>query len=218
MNFSNEFLDVYGLVLPQPRNSDKPCDNGVLFTSVAKCLGFDFPNYRFLIGQCFLKPGLLARWKGNDFDQAAWDDYMGLAVGCIKLGITDLPRQIIWYGIKHAFIFNTDNKLEGKDFLGRNVPIWPMMICAAFPFMKYLMFPFLWLVQLTFESADSLINRKYSSGHQLQWFYLYGCKELGFRFKALKDHEDTLKECFHMYYHQNHPFNTDQSWIDEVKK
>ena len=145
--FPSDYLDIYGNVLPNPKCEDKPCDNGVLFTSIAKILGFDFPNYKEMIRSCYLEKGLIARWPGNNFDQAAWDDYLGVAVASICFNIKDIPSEILWYGIKHAFIFNTDGKLEGRDWLARNFPIWPLMIPAAFPMTKYLMYPVLWLTQ-----------------------------------------------------------------------
>ena len=121
------------MVLPQPKHEEKPCDNGVMFTSVAVLLDFDVPNYKELVRSCYLEPGLIARWPGNNYDQSAWDDYLAVAVASIKISETKIPMEILSYGIKHGFIYNTDGKLEGRDFLLRNFPIWPLMVCAALP-------------------------------------------------------------------------------------
>ena len=201
MKFPESWLDQNGFVIPQP--STKPADNGVLFTAVAKILGFDFPNYKDQVRSCYLKKGLMARWPKNDFDQAAWDDYMAVAVVSIKFGDVEIPREILWYGLTHAFIFNTDKKLRREDFLGRNVPVWPVMWAAAFPKLKYLFFPSIWFVQLFFGKPDL----SDTSGFQLNWLYLIGANELGFKFKKLDDYERMRKEAFKIYYHKEHPFN-----------
>jgi len=198
----SEWLDKNGLVLPQP--SEKPADNGVLYTSVAVLLGFEVPNYEALVRSCFLKPGLLARWPGNNYDQCAWDDYLGVAAACIFRSETKIPRKILWYAITHAFIFNTDGKLESKDFLLRNFPIWPLMICAAFPFTRFIMWPLLWIVQAFFKYP----NLNDSSGFQLQWIFLDACWLLGFNFKRMKIHAQKLKAGLRVYYHKDHPFNS----------
>ena len=211
MIFPSNWLDANGLVMPQP--SDKPSDNGVLFTSVAKILGFNIPDYKEKIRSCYLKTGLVARWPKNNFYQSAWDDYMAVAVASIKFGITDIPREILWYGLKHAFFYNTDKKLEGKDFLGRNIPIWPMMLCAAFPKLKYLFYPYVWIVT-KFQSEPNLND---TSGFQLQWLYLLGAKELGFNFEGYDKHEKLRAEAFLIYYHKEHPFNVMNKGTEERK-
>ncbi len=203
MKIEDPFLDTNGLVLPNPKSEEKPSDNGVFFTSIAKFLGFDIPNYKELIRECYLFPGLIARWKGNNWDNCAWDDYLGIAATCVKFEVTDIPREILSYGIKHFFFYNTNGKLEGKDFLGRNLPIWPIMFCAGFPKLKFLAYPACWAVQLFFKTPDL----SDTSGIQLQWIYLKACECLGFKFKKLKEHEDIIKEAFKIYYSKDHPFN-----------
>lgn len=207
MKVTDPFLDKFGFVLPQPKCEDKPCDNGILFTSVAVALEFDVPNYEELIKSCYLKKGLVARWPGNNFDQQQWDDYMAIAVACILRKNVEIPRDILRYGITHAFFFDTDGKLEGRDFLLRNFPIWPLMISAALPIAKYLMYPFLWLVQKFFKDPKQLILDNDTSGFQLQWLFLYGCALLGFNFKSFLPHIIHRKEAFLIYYHKDHPFH-----------
>jgi hypothetical protein len=208
MKFDKRFLDIYGMVLPNPKTEEKPSDNGALFTSIAVILGFDSSDYEFLIVQMYLEQGLVARWKGNNFDQMAWDCYLGIAVACIKLKITSVPRDILSYGFSNWFIFNTDKKKESKDWLGRNVPIWPLMFCAAFPWLKYPMYPALYLIQLFFEDPKKMLDRNYTNGIQLQWVFLVGCDLLGFRFKSTELHNhDLMKKAFAIYYSPDHPFN-----------
>lgn len=207
MKITDPFLDINGLVLPNPKTEEKPSDNGVLFTSVAVLLGFDVPDYEEKIRECYLEEGLVARWKGNNFDNCAWDDYLGIAVACIRLGNTKIPREILLYGIKHFFVYNTNGKLEGKDWLLRNFPIWGLMFCAAFPSLKTLMKPVLWAVQKFFKDPFELIQNNDSSGFQLQWVYLFGCYLLGFTFPSYSLHHLYRPIAFKQYYSLNHPFN-----------
>lgn len=208
MKITDPFLDVNGLVLPNPKTEEKPSDNGVYFTSVSVLLGFDVPDYEEKIRDCYLEKGLVARWKDNDFDNCAWDDYLGIAVASIKLKQTAIPREILWYGIwLNFFVYNTNGKLESKDWLLRNFPIWPLMLVAAFPFLRLPMYPLLWFVQIFFSHVGDLLHKNESSGAQLQWVYLHGCKLLGFTFSSYKDHEYWRSAFLRMYYSPDHPFN-----------
>lgn len=205
MDFPASWLDKNKLVIPQPHSDHS--DNGVLFTSVAVLRGYNIPTYVGLVEGCFLENGLMARWPKNNFDQAAWDDYLGVAAASIKINNVSLPRSIFWYGVRHLGIYDTDGKLSSHDFLWRNVPVWPLMFAAAYPKIKYLMYPFLWLVQRFFKSPAHLISVNDTSGFQLQWVFLKGCMLLGFTFEKFWEHEALLGEAFLIYYHKEHPFN-----------
>lgn len=209
MKITDPFLDVNGLVLPDPKHEEKPSDNGVYFTSVSALLNFEVPDYEKKIRECYLKTGLVARWKGNNFDNCAWDDYLGIAAASIKLKQTSIPREILWYGIwLNFFIYNTNGKLEGKDWLLRNIPIWPIMICAAFPLLRLPMRPVLWAVQKFFDRPDDLIYVGDGSGFQLQWVYLEACHLMGIEFKSYQRHKQLLHIALRMYYKDlTHPFN-----------
>lgn len=126
----------------------------------------------------------------------------------MKLKITDIPREILWYGLKHFFVYNTNGKLEGKDWLLRNFPIWPLLIVAAFPFLRLPMYPLIWLVQSFFEDPQKMLERNYTNGIQLQWVYLIGADLLGFRFKSTELHNhELMTKAFSIYYSKDHPFN-----------
>jgi hypothetical protein len=202
--FPKEWYCPYGLVLPQPGYS--PSDNGVLFTSVAKILGFDVGDYKLKVRSCYLKKGLIARWPKNNYDQCAWDDYLGVAAACIKIGETGIPREILWHAMPF-FIFNTDGKCENKDWLGRHIHMWTLMWCAAFPILKWPLFILLWFFQLFFIKPDMT----QTSGAQLQFVYLYACHKLGFTFKRYKEHEEIIHVAMLIYYHKLHPFNQ-ENW------
>lgn len=206
--FPKEWYCPYQLVLPQPGYT--PSDNGVLFTSVAKILGFDIGDYNRKVRSCYLKRGLVARWPNNNYDQCAWDDYLGIAAACIHTGERAIPREILWYGITHFFIFNSDGKLAGRDWLGRHLHMWTLMWVAALPMLKWFLLPWLWLFQLWFDKP----NMTNTSGIQLQFLYLYACKRLGFTFKRWAEHKECIADAMKIYYNQNHPFNT-KEWDNE---
>lgn len=206
--FNREFVDVHGLVLPQP-NENRPCDNGVLFLSVAVLLGYDVTNYEELIRNCYLKKGLVARWPGNNYDQAQWDDYLGIAAACLKLKNTKIPREILFYGITHMFFFNTDGKLSHKDWLGRHVHVWMLMMCAAFPKFNMILRTPLRVVNMFFNAPLELMKKDDTSGFQLQWVFYAGAYHAGLTMDGLFEHLRYRHQAFKRYYHANHPFNVD---------
>jgi hypothetical protein len=199
----NKFLDVNGYITPQISNGGKPADNAILFESVAVLLGLNSSEYVNKVKSCYLKKGLVARWPGNDFDQVAYDDYLGIAAASIYLGEKSIPRDIMWYGLTHAFIFNTNGKITGDDFLIRHFHVWPLMLVAAFPILKYLMYPMLMLMTLFFSYPD--MND--TSGFQLQWVYFKAMNKLGFSTEIYRVHELYRKKAFLIYYDKDHPFN-----------
>jgi hypothetical protein len=205
MDFPASWLDKHSLVKPQIDSTHT--DNGVYFTSVAVLLGFHIPAYRIKVRSCFIVPGLMARWPENNYDNCAWDDYLGVAAACIKLKEVKIPCEILRYGLLHLGFYNTDGKLTKDDFLWRNFPIWPLMFAAAFPRLKFLAYPFLYLVSRFFKSPEELIRVNDTSGFQLQWVFLEGCDLLGYRFGGHAEHFYLLSRAFKIYYHSEHPFN-----------
>lgn len=205
--FDERYLDIYGNVLPSIRKEDKPCDNGILFSSVAIILGYNL-DYINLVREAYIKRGLVGRWKGNDYDLPAWDDYLGVFAACIYIGNKALAREILWYGTTHFFFFNPTNKFDKKAFLGRSAHIWLLAICAAFPFLKlFLKYP-LKLVTVFFKTPVELLERNDSSGLQLQFVFLAGCSALGFHFDKNNQHWTYRAKMFQQYYPDPiHPFN-----------
>lgn len=204
MKFPEEYLDRNGYVLPGTSADGKPADNCIMYTTIAKLLGYDFPEWGNMVRSCYLKPGLVARWPGNNYDQAQWDDYLAIAVGCILWGDRSIARDILAYGATHFGFFNTDGKFKLSDFLFRNIPVWPLMIVAAFPKLKYLMAIPLYGIALSFK-RPSLAD---SSAAQLQWLYLTGVYKLFPNWQIIQDKHSALvlADFFHTYYAEGHPF------------
>lgn len=201
-----DYLDPTGLVKPSKGISTS--GNGLLYTSVYVLLDNltlghleGAWNYTTVIDQCMLKPGLLTRVPDNSQKQESWDDYLGVAAACIKLNVRSIPRAILWYALRHAFFMNTDGKLSMDDFLGRFPQVWSLMWVAAFPWLKWPMYPILGLIQMTYKFDLS------SPGEwQLQWVFLEACKYLGFHFDNYEYAIASLPSVFERYYETGHPF------------
>jgi hypothetical protein len=208
-NFDVRFVDKFGFITPQPVTEDKPADNAVLFLSVASILGYEITKetYKSKVRECYLKKGLVARWPGNNFDQSAWDDYLGIAVASIIYGDTEIPREVLSYAFDHVFFFNTDGKLQFKDFLGRHVHVWLLMFAAAYPDIQWMLKPLLKLCVRFFDEPVKLLFENDSSGYQLQFVYLFGLHKLGIKTDVFDEHTDYLWRAFELYYHKEHPFN-----------
>lgn len=204
--YTERYLDFNTLV--RPNQTDITTDNGVLFTSIAQVLS-EVDYQQHAIDACFLEPGLLNRKPNDTVDQEQFDDYLGLAVGSIYTSQTKHPRDILLYGLKHLFVFNTDNNLQGKDWLGRDVFVFMVLFAAAFPLLKWVVWPFLTLYCL-FLNPTTLAD---SSGIQLQWLYLMAHSKLfgptlynKWYTKYKTNIGSFLSAMFSTYYTPNHPF------------
>lgn len=197
MKLDERFIDKNGMVKPQ-KNWDHS-GNGILYSSIAKILGFDFD---YNIENCKIRDGLYMRTPDNAFGNQSWDDYLGIAAFAIHTNDTKIPRQVLMYGLTHFFIFNTDQKLEAKDFLGRFIQLWSLMFVAAFPKIRKVFYPILYFVQLTFD-----LNPHDSSAYQLEWLYLKSCDQVGIKFNRYYNAKANLGTVFKAYYDSEHPFN-----------
>lgn len=196
----NPWLDKNGFY--KPRSEWTSSGNGILYSAIAVVLEIENQSNFFmaLLG-CEIEHGLFKRTPDGAFGNQSWDDYLGIAAASIKAGNHRIPFDVLCYGITHAFIFDTDGRLQFKDWLGRFVHLWLLMACAAFPWIKFTLWPVFWVIQLTFKP-----NLNDTSGLQLQWLYLESLKNLGFRFKKLAEFEAVLPTAFSIYYDKIHPF------------
>lgn len=202
-----DYTDPNGLI--KPHKTDGESDNGVLFTSVAQILS-NTTLYEQSIQNCYLETGLLNRKpKGKESQQEQWDDLLGRAVRCIQSGNTHEPKQILYFGLKHFGFYNTDNKLEGKDFLFRFVFVFMLLFAGAFPKLKGLVkAPLVWFIN-SFK-CDSVND---TSGLQLQWLVTVGydllfksTTESYWKLKLLMITGKKLSDVFSVYYTPGHPF------------
>jgi hypothetical protein len=203
----NGYVDQNGLVKSNVGQEDS--DNGVLSASVAQILT-GTQCFQDAIDKCYIEPGLLGRKpKGLEQAQEQFDDYLGRAIACMLTGNTTEPREILRYGLLNGFVFNTDKKLEWKDFLGRFPIVFMFMFAAAFPKLKYLVYPLLTLYCYSLTPPDL----SDCSGLQLQLLMLVGYNklyrnEIGFDWslKFEKKNKARIYEIFLGYYKTDHPF------------
>jgi hypothetical protein len=166
-----KFTDKYGMIGPYMGDSG----NGLFYTAMdvvfrdMSVVIDQREDYHDLVRRCYHKWGCLMRNPANSFGQEQWDNYLGVAVACLVLEETKIPREILWYAITHAFFMDTDGKFENKDWLGRFPQVWVLMFAAAFPLFKYLAFPLAYLISLTFKPKV-----EDTSANNLQFIYNYG--------------------------------------------
>lgn len=212
-----DYLDEFGLV--KPHKADGTCNNGVLYTSIAQIIS-DSDIGEEAVQRCYIVPGLLNRKPGTILaQQEQFDDLLGRIVRCIQKGDTKEPRAILLYGLKHGFVYDTDNHLEGKDFLIRFWFVFALLFAAAFPMLKRLVQPALTFYINGFK-CDSLSD---TSALQLEWLVckgydlLYPSKktvEFWWKVKLWLNTDNCLADVFFIYYEPTHPF-TQYTWDNE---
>lgn len=196
-----EWIDRNGLVKPQIEWRDS--GNGLLYTAVWLILTGcrDLEMFARAIDRLEVEPGLYARTPDRQFGQEQWDNYLGLAALCIVSGNHGPARRVIWYGLKHFGFFNTDGKLESKDWLWRFPQVWVLMWIAAFPALKWLFWPAWWLA-----GAFMLPPLADRSGCQLAWvFHWAGFIAYGTTKKRVKTNFERFAATSKGYYGAGHP-------------
>lgn len=201
------YIDSNGLV--KPHKNDTTSDNGVLWTSDAQVLtSSDFQEDA--IQDCYLVPGLLARKpRGINSQQEQFDDLLGRALRCIQSGNTKEPFEILWYGVRHLGVYNTDKQLQSKDFLFRFVMVFVLLFIAAFPFSKGVFKPLLTFYTNSFnpisidDTSGLLLEWRYCMAHEL----LYGPgAETRWYNTFQKATGKKLSDIFAIYFEKEHPF------------
>lgn len=202
-----QYTDVNGLIKPQASWNDS--GNGIYFSAIANMVAvmndWEQPlDYTNLVQSCMPTKGLLQRNPEDTYGQEQTDDYLGVILGCILARNNGPLKDILWYGVKHFFVFNNDGKLEFKDWLGRFVQVWVLMTAAAFPWIKYLFYPVLYLTRIFFHPV-----KNDDSGNILQFVFLYSLEQLyNIDFTSgwlLEMEPDTMKTTFSRYFSPEHP-------------
>lgn len=208
MKMPAEYIDVNGLVKPQVTWTNS--GNGLCYTGTALVLGFEIDDYQKNVRDCYYHVGCLMRTDDNGFGQESYDDYLGTAAGCIAIGETKIPQEIIVYGLSNFFVFKTTTSNTLKDwlkaFLGRFPQVWLLMFPAAFPWLKWLFA--LPLMVMAYFLKGAIEDQ---SGTILQWqiqksvVNLYGIKY--FYNRWIKRNGFSLKnDIFGKYFNKGHPF------------
>ena len=205
MDILDKFTDVNGLI--KPRSAWVDSGNGVLYTAVwlilyklARVPIYSTGKFEACIFAC-LKGGLLLRSPSNTY-QEQWDNHLGLAAYAHFYKRPEIARKVLEHAYENDGFFDTDGVKEAKDNLLRFPQIWAIYLIAGFPKLKWLFFPFAWVVSRFMNPPlDD------SSGTQLAWLYLYTMNDaFGFGFE--KKHAEVLaqfKQNVSVYYEETHP-------------
>lgn len=145
MSIRDEFkpyLDGNGLMAPNLNPGLVGSDNGPMFTSeyytILKKHGELTPEdvfcYTYEIRQC-IHSGILNRVPyPQTASQIGPDDYYGVLNGCAQLGITSIPRSLLWGMIKNlGFLNNVDDRKTARSFLIRQPQLIAAMLSASYP-------------------------------------------------------------------------------------
>lgn len=208
MKFPPEYLDINGLVKPQVTWTNS--GNGLCYTGTALVLGFNIDFYKVLIRSCYYYPGCLMRTPHGDFGQESYDDYLGTAAGCIAIGETQIPREILKHGLLNFFIFKTVPGTTINDYakawLGRFPQVWLLMFAAAFPKLKWLVAPAIlgmcYFLKGNIEDQSGtilqyLIQKSAQTLYHTDYFLFRWISRNGF---------DLKKDIFGKYFNIGHPF------------
>lgn len=201
------FLDKWGMVgcnrPPQPPE-ENTTDNGLLFTSVAlqsqRFRGYVNPDLHF--AKCFDSCFVDGTLRRNPDNLTAWeshDNYTGCALGSLITGDKSIPRKLLWSLVTHLFYIN-------GAFLGRFPQIPLLLLPAAFPFMKWVLFPFLYLFYKLQNPVPSIAD---PGGTQLK-FVVVSCidnmfPERGYLTDWLGKLDKNMGLVFFIYYGPNNP-------------
>jgi hypothetical protein len=190
------YFDGTGLLAPQPNPGLIGSDNGPMFLSeyyiMLKRLGElteqDKKDYHSKISYC-----LNANWTLNRVmyphkaSQEGPDDYLGVLNGCKQLGITDIPRMILFAFIRYfGFLNNVEmGKCSKESFFLRQPQLVAAMVAASFPLytfphllLRLIFFPFFAWTALVI--AISCINAPQSDtdARRLSWHLVQITKDV----------------------------------------
>lgn len=206
--------EKYGLVVPGFDNINLSA-NGLYYTAIFNQLmksnnyKVDF-SYGDKVKSCFKEPGLPMRNPENSGGQEQFDNFVGITLGCQLTNRPDILRSILWYSVTHFFVFNTDDKLEFKDWIGRYPHVWLFMTASAIPLSKYLLYLPLLAIVKTFKPSPSDM-----SGNLLQYVFisifrdLYGNNSVMNKWTEMVNNtvEEGVCGMFKKYFSQEHAFS-----------
>lgn len=219
MIFPREWLDKNNLV--KSRQIDpydgKPLvssGNGILHTSMFVLLSVVTEElktwYWERILPCFKKPGLLMRTPDNKFGNETHDDIMALLAACIRLGNTEIPRKMFWYGVRHFFFYYNDFYFSfenlWRSFFWKYPHVLALMFAASYPKLKVIVYLILWLTE-KLQKAGTVVEIG-ASAIQLQFIFMIAYIHLYGRNSTYVNWRNSidLKSAFLNYYDADQPF------------
>ena len=142
------YFDGNGLLAPGPVSPGtlSASDNGTLFLAeymimLKKSGQLTQADIDYFEGHidCCISSNMLNRVPaGQDDGQEEFDDYLGVLNGCRELGLTSIPRTLLWGMIRYlGFMNNSDpGKFTENSFLARQPQpsrLWlmrPFLLCG----------------------------------------------------------------------------------------
>jgi len=237
------YIDGNNLVAPNPvpPNTIVGSDNGTCFTSeyyvmlkkMGQLLGSDYTTFDKIISSCINNEGMLCRVpRGQTASQEEVDDYYGVMNGCMQMGNTSIPRQILMSLIKNMGFMDTVNPGSHSNwatFMPRQPQLMAAVVAASFPtwnpihiLIRLLCFPLFLVAAVTL--AVSCVNTPIDQAdpRRLSWHLLQTvcgvslmCKLASFLWykRLAKDYKGAgMKGVAYVYYSHDHPFI--KYWVD----
>lgn len=170
-----EWLDKNGFVKTKRVFADS--GNGAVYTVIAMALN-ESEQYIPLTPLWDAKRGVLMRTPENTYGQESHDNYMAVAIYCMRFN-PRWARVILWSAIKKlGFMQNdfTEGNAFWKSWMGRFPHLWVTMIASAFP--NRVVFCITRNLLMALMSSQK-INLQDASGIQLQWLNYYAIKLMG---------------------------------------
>lgn len=188
-DFSN-YIDGNGLCTPSPGTwiaGQSGSDNGPMYTSEmyvmlsknGQLTDQDKLDYSQKIQQC-INADLLNRVpKGQDDGQEGPDDLYGVLNGCIELGNTAIPRELLWGCIKDKGSLDNENpgKWQWVAFLIRQPQLLAAMVSSSFPSLlnplhwlaRLLAFPFFFVASMIIATSCMWTSLDQADPRRLAW-------------------------------------------------
>jgi hypothetical protein len=203
-----EFTDVNGLI--KSRRAFKDSGNGILETGTGVVLEMFNPlDFEERVRACYIQTGCLKRTPNvnPDFGQEQWDDYLGVAAAFARAkrrgyALGEVPQEIIEFGDNNLWFFDSDGKLEMKDFLGRFPHVFILMHEIAYPTQSPVIYSMLNTVRMTMN-ADPI---KDPGEFRLEWLFHQACADVGMAEGRLPHYQRNISKALEIYCDADHPF------------
>jgi hypothetical protein len=218
-----------------PTHTFRTCDNGVLFCSEyylmlamnGLLVEQDKIDYAAKIRACYVSgsTGLVARAPGDQGDTDP-DDYHGMFAACVVLGLPDLGKEVLDWGLSHCGSYNPQNPQQwtGASCLFRMPQLLAAAYCAAgqVPFDMWSL-----LGVAAGVIATSCVNDATSDTDSriLSWCLIQACSPYSFDCREAaklwyarlyKDYGPTgMLAVAQIYFPVGHPFR--EYWVTEPK-
>lgn len=246
-----EYTDVYGrqtlypAVNSDPENHRFDSENQNLFSGQAIMLlnlnnlmnWTDIENFHRGLNTCKIMPGLYSRYPLSYNEPTrhgiSHDEMTGISIGCMAIGETEIPQQMIDYGKRHNWTFIDENPSANlfssfanfKKYIGRVRQPKDRALYKIAAGHEVSLFGALNILVGSYLSSKKPIGKKrdeHTSG-RIMWYYKFQAMKLvqcdskiiDFARKQFQKNnteiygsEDYMDEVIAVYFKEGHPFRT----------